>query len=174
MSLTLVLGSMFSGKTEELMRRVRRYKAIGWGVLVVNSHLDTRVEQEKKQVRSHDGRGHAAVMTESLTPLDVSEYPVVAVDEAQFFEDLVPAVKQWLSLEKHVILSGLNGDFQQRPIGHILELIPEADDVVWKRALCAVSKDGTLASFSKRLTDDTEVVMAGGREAYMAVCRKHL
>ena len=173
MSLTLVLGSMFSGKTEALMRRVRRYKAIGWGVLVVNSHLDTRVEKVQ-QVRSHDGRGHAAVMAESLSNLDVSEYPVVAIDEAQFFSDLVTAVHSWLAQGKHVILSGLNGDFQRRPIGHMLELIPEADEVVWKRALCAVCRDGTLASFSKRLTRDKAVVVAGGSEAYMAVCRKHV
>ena len=171
MSLTLVLGSMFSGKTRELLRRVQMYTAIGWGVLVVNSYLDTRVEQE--QVRSHDGHGHAATMAKSLANLDVSKVPVVAVDEAQFFEDLVPAVHKWLSLGKHVLLSGLNGDYLRRPIGHVLDLIPEADEVVWKRALCAVCRDGTLASFSQRLTQQDGVVVVGDHKSYRAVCRQH-
>ena len=74
----------------------------------------------------------------------------------------------------HVILSGLNGDFSAPAYRAHAGTDPRADEVVWKRALCAVCRDGTLASFSKRLTRDKAVVVAGGSEAYMAVCRKHV
>jgi thymidine kinase len=100
---------------------------------------------------------------------------VVAIDEGQFFTDLVPAVRQLLSQGKTVWVAGLNGDFQQRPLGHILDLIPLADNVVHLRALCLVCKDGTKASFSKRLDRDNQnAVDIGDCNKYVAVCRKHL
>ena len=136
MSLTLIFGSMFSGKTEELIRRVRRYEAIGWTACVVNSSSDTRVAG-RNVVRTHTGATHSAVVTSDLSEIG-PDPKVVAVDEAQFFEDLEAHVCRWVEDEKrHVILSGLSGDFRRRSIGSMQDLIPFADEVVWKRALCA-------------------------------------
>ena len=173
MSLTLIFGSMFSGKTEELIRRVRRYEAIGWTACVVNSSSDTRVAG-RNVVRTHTGATHSAVVTSDLSEIG-PDPKVVAVDEAQFFEDLEAHVCRWVEDEKrHVILSGLSGDFRRRSIGSMQDLIPFADEVVWKRALCAECRDGTLASFSQRMdAEDTRVVVPGGSDMYRAVCRKH-
>lgn len=95
MSLTLILGCMFSGKTEELMRRVGRYRAIGWKVLVVNSAHDTRCGAE---VQSHAGEVREAVKTYNLDNISLVEdsVQVIAVDEAQFFSDLAQVVTLWV------------------------------------------------------------------------------
>ena len=95
MSLTIVLGSMYSGKSEELMRRVRRFKAIDWTVCVINSAHDSRCDAG--MVQSHSGQTHTAMKSHTLADINVSDYAVVAVDEAQFFEDVVQATRQWLA-----------------------------------------------------------------------------
>ena len=74
---------------------------------------------------------------------------------------------------KHVVLAGLNGDFLRRPIGHLLELVPMADEVVWKRAFCSKCSDGTLACFSHRIQPTQQLIVPGGKDMYCALCRKH-
>jgi thymidine kinase len=172
MSVAVILGCMFSGKTEELMRRVGRYKAIGWHVLVVNSTHDTRCG--KAEVQSHAGEVQRAVKVEKLRSVVVGANKVIAVDEAQFFDDLQEVVAGWAEGGIHVLVSGLNGDYRGNAFGQILNLIPTADEVVWKTAYCAVCCDGTPASFSKRVDEqDTRTLVVGGKEKYKAVCRKH-
>lgn len=172
MSLTLVLGCMFSGKTEELMRRVGRYRAIGWEVLVVNSEHDTRCGE---QVRAHTGEARQATKAYRLEDVNVpSDVNVIAIDEAQFFGDLCEAVLRWVDADIHVVVSGLNGDYQQRAFGQILQLIPHAEEIVWKTAYCAVCCDGTPACFSSRIDkEDGRTLAVGGSGEYVAVCRKH-
>jgi thymidine kinase len=99
---------------------------------------------------------------------------VVAVDEAQFFKGLRPFVEQALKEEKHVILTGLDGDFRQRVFGELLELIPLADDVTKLKALCMECLDGTLGPFTKRTSKRTEQELIGECDVYRAVCRMHL
>jgi thymidine kinase len=173
--LTVILGCMFAQKTTELLRYIRRYRSIGQNVLVVNSHRDTRYGSG--QVISHDQDGsEEAHMVECLASLDADVrsgyYQVVAIDEGQFFPDLFDCVSRWADeCPVHVIVAGLDGTFQREPFGHMLCLIPHAEEVLRLTALCAVCKDGTKAMYSRRRrsseadTSEADTSEAGTSEA---------
>jgi len=103
----------------------------------------------------------------SVEDIDFARYDVVALDEAQFVDvlGLVPHLETTLC-----IVAGLNGSFQRKPFGNLLQLVPHADDVVFCKALCARCRDGTPATFSKRLGASTALVDVG--DHYAPVCRK--
>ena len=170
------MGSMFSGKTSELIRRLKRHQVIHDNVLVINSKKDIR--NESSVLQTHDKSTFECVKTNNLMSVVGSdEYynsDVIAVDEAQFFEGLRPFVEAALKEEKHVILAGLDGDFRQRVFGELLELIPLADDVTKLKALCMECMDGTLGPFTKRTSSRMEQELIGECDVYRAVCRKHL
>ena len=174
--LEIIMGNMFSGKTSELIRRLKRHQVILDKILVINSKKDTRNESEVLQ--THDKSIFSCVKTNNLMSVVGSdEYynsDVIAVDEAQFFEGLRPFVEAALKEEKHVILAGLDGDFRQRVFGELLELIPLADDVTKLKALCMECMDGTLGPFTKRTSSRMEQELIGECDVYRAVCRKHL
>jgi thymidine kinase len=175
-SLEIIIGPMFSGKTTELLRRVDRYQRIGKQALVINSKRDTRCGNE---IKTHNAQTHSAVKVQDLSdPIlkdNINRIKVVAIDEAQFFTDLVPFVKWCLySKNLHVIISGLDGDFQQNVFGEILQLIPHAETCIKLNALCVQCNDGTPAQFSTRLAPTMDQELVGGSESYHAVCRKHL
>lgn len=175
-SLEIIIGPMFSGKTTELLRRVGRYQSIGKKSLVINSQRDTRCGDE---IKTHDAQSHRAVKVQDLSdPIirdNISRFQVVAIDEAQFFGDLVPFVKWCLySKHLHVIVSGLDGDFQQNMFGEILHLVPHAETCIKLNALCVQCNDGTPAQFSARTVSLMDQELVGGSESYQAVCRKHL
>jgi len=105
---------------------------------------------------------------------DFDEYvqsEVVIINEAQFFPDLVKGVEHMLTSKKRIYLSGLDGDFQRKKFGEILDLIPLCDKVTKLNSLCAKCKDGKPALFSKRLTNETEQTVVGNSN-YIPVCRK--
>lgn len=99
---------------------------------------------------------------------------VIAIDEAQFFVNLVEAVETFLADNKIVWIAGLNADFQQQRMGEILDLTPKADHVIFTRALCLTCGDGTRASFTKKIVTGQNKIDIGSSNKYMAVCRKHL
>jgi len=169
MSLELIIGSMYSGKSTELMRRVNRVNSIGMRCLVINHSDDTRVDGNF--VQTHDGSTLAAVKTNDLLLVNMKPYDTIAIDEAQFFQNLRVAVMLMVEThKKHVIVAGLSGDYLRQPFGEILELVPLADDVEYKRALCKrCAHPGRPASFTKRVSEETETVSVAS--TYMAVCR---
>ncbi len=170
MSLHVIIGSMFSGKSTELTRRVDRLVAIGIRCLVVNHTSDTRVAGNFMQ--THAGKRTAAKKTDDLLLVDVRPYDAIAIDEAQFFLNLRAAVMLMVEKHgKHVIVAGLSGDYLRKPFGEILDLVPLADDVQFKRALCArCQHPDRLASFTKRIS--TETVLVSVASEYQAVCRQ--
>ena len=182
MSLTLILGGMFAGKTTELMRRVARFESLRYTALVVNSTRDTRCGAN--EIGSHEGKRRLATKVDRISDACVpADTRVIAIDEGQFFPDL-PLIVDFADAGYHVIVAGLNGTTEQAPFGHILSLVPHADEVVWCRALCHVCNDGTPASFSIPRDDSppppiTETTTApsciriGGSDTYQAVCRAH-
>jgi len=174
--LEIIMGSMFSGKTSELIRRLKRHQVIRDKVLVINSKKDIRNMSEVLQ--THDQNTFGCIKTLDLSSVLETKYyyeaHVVAVDEVQFFEGLRPFVEQALRDGKHVILAGLDGDFRQRVFGELLELIPLADDVTKLKALCMECLDGTLGPFTKRTSTRTEQEFVGDADVYRAVCRMHL
>ncbi len=164
---------MFSGKSTELIRLVNRYHSIGKKVLVVNHVADDRYTEESS-VMSHSGQKITCLKVKHLAELEHSEQPeVIAIDEAQFFDDLIEQVMHFVEdLEITVIVAGLSGDYQRNPFGNILQLIPKCDRLIYTQAYCSSCKDGTHASFTKRITDEKGQKVVGDEKKYAAVCRK--
>jgi len=175
--LELILGCMFSGKSTELIRRLKRYKAICKNILVINSLKDTRSPEQV--LKTHDGVKFNCVKTENLLDILTNENftnsAIIGIDEGQFFGDLQDFVKHALSLGKHVIVASLDGDSNQNVFGQTLSLIPWADEVDKLKAYCMECNDGTLAPFSKRIVqNNSDQELVGSNEYYSAVCRKHI
>jgi len=177
--LSLLIGCMFAQKTTELLRRVRRYKSIGYKVLVVNFVGDTRYGRDC--VASHDKEVEMATCVNTLKEVEplirTGQYNVIAIDEGQFFTDLFECVTQWADeLPVHIVISGLDGTSERTPFGNMLRLIPHAEEVERLTAFCSECRDGTIAAYSKYFGDakkDEHGVAIGGAEAYRPVCRKH-
>lgn len=169
MALEIIMGSMYSGKSTELVRRVNRLRSIGMYCLIVNHTNDTRVDGNFLQ--THDGKQIKAVKTDDILLLNTKPYDVIAIDEAQFFSNLVPAVSLMVKQNTHVIVAGLTGDYQRQKFGEILDLIPLADDVAFTRALCQkCAHPHRPASFTKRISDEKETISV--ESSYIAVCRQ--
>ena len=176
-SLTVITGSMFSGKTEELIRRARRALYARRSVQVFKHALDTR--SEVTEIRSHNGVPHEAIAVATSDELleKVEETTdVVAVEEAQFFDEgIVEACRRLADSGYDVISTGLDMDFRGEPFGPMPALMAEADEVVKLRAICAHC--GRDASRSQRLIDgrpapvSAPTILVGAEESYEARCR---
>ena len=163
---------MFSGKTSELVRRLKRYEVIGKSILVINSSKDTRCLEHV--LRTHDNMKFDCVKTNNLDELNYDKVDVIAIDEAQFFVGLRQFVKKALVHGKTVLLTGLDGDYKQEKIGEILDCVPLADKVFKLTAMCMECMDGTHGPFTKRIVNSDKIELVGGKEMYMARCRNHL
>jgi thymidine kinase len=174
MSLEIVLGPMFSGKSSRILSTVSRYSALKLPILVIKHSADTRYSD--LEVSTHDNRKTPCLSTDTLSSIPESElrrYQLIIVEEAQFFHGLVDFVKHVVdSLGKNVVLVGLDGDSRRMPFGEILQCIPLADTVEKLTSLCARCANGTEAIFSRRLTKSQEQVLVGAADQYQAVCRK--
>ena len=176
-SLTVITGSMFSGKTEELIRRLRRALYARQSVQVFKHALDTR--SELTEIRTHNGVLHEAIAVstsdELLKKVELTT-DVVAIEEAQFFDEGIVVVCRHLADSGHeVIVAGLDMDFRGRPFGPMPLLLAETDEVVKLRAICA--RCGRDASRSQRLIDgqpapsSAPTILVGAQESYEARCR---
>lgn len=175
--LEIIMGCMFSGKSTELVRRLKRYKAIGENVLVINSSIDTRSGEQV--IKTHDDVTFNCIKIDNLKDIFSNEKflksKIIGIDEGQFFNDLHEFIQLTLrNYDKHIIVASLDGDSNQCVFGQTLSLIPLADDVSKLKALCMECNDGTLAPFSKRNILSSEQELVGARGMYSAVCRKHL
>ena len=175
MSLTLIIGCMFSGKTTELLRRVNRHRAVGQRVVVINHSIDNRYNSTG--IVTHDNYTVNSIKCNTLKEVDESlvlkeEYDVIAIDEGQFFKDLELYVKLFVEeYGKSVLIAGLTGDYKREKFGHILDLIPFATHIQHTKALCVQCKDGTEASFTLRICDSNKQIDVGAVDKYKAVCR---
>ena len=176
MGLSIIMGNMFSGKTSELIRRLKRFKVIGKNILVVNSAKDTRSPDEV--LKTHDNVKFNCHKVYNLFDLvhkdDFEIADIIAIDEAQFFSQLRKFVEYCLFENKTVILAGLDADSFQRKWGEILDCIPLACEVTKLSALCMYCNNGNPGPFTKRIVDNRELELIGGSDMYRAVCRKHL
>jgi thymidine kinase len=170
--LELIMGCMFSGKSTELIRRLKRYRALDKSILVINSAKDIRSDQQV--IQTHDKNTFECVKTDDLSTLGIQNHQVIAIDEAQFFTGLREFVERSLAKGKHIIVAGLDGDFEQKKFGELVDLIPLCDDVLKLHALCMKCADGTPAPFTRRLVDSREQELVGDSLMYIATCRKCL
>ena len=166
----VVCGSMFSGKTEELIRRMRRAEFAKQRVEMFKPSIDTRYSDE--EVVSHDKHSIPCTPVDSSASilLMASNIDVAGIDEAQFLDENLPNVCNELANKGvRVIVAGLDMDFLGKPFGPIPALCAIADDVTKVHAICV--KCGSLAYVSHRLTDENNLVLLGETNKYEPLCR---
>ena len=178
MSLTLVIGPMFSGKSSYLLSSIRKYREIDWSIYIITSSFDKRYTSETRIVNHNQESCNADTAVEKLSDVSTNkeylESKVVIIEEAQFYPDLVDFVLEAVEVyDKHVIVAGLDGDASRKPFGKLLELIPYADTIIKLKALCKICNDGTEALFTSKKVHDYTTVDIGGSDKYEALCRKH-
>ena len=184
MSLTVIFGSMYSGKTTELIRRINRFQSINKRVLIINNRLDDRYSGDDAIV-SHDEYKFNCVKCKKLHEIDSqmridADVDVVAIDEGQFFPDLKKyALKFVEQYGKDVIVAGLIGDYERKKFGSIIDLFNYSDNIVHLKSLCTNCKDGTVGIFTKKICTKRIVlemlsdrIDVGSKEKYIALCRK--
>eukprot|EP00033_Pygsuia_biforma_P003908 GCRY01004281.1.p1 GENE.GCRY01004281.1~~GCRY01004281.1.p1 ORF type:complete len:239 (+),score=27.87 GCRY01004281.1:54-719(+) len=169
-SIDLILGPMFSGKSTELIRRIRRFTIANRKCVIVKYAKDSRYSKEN--MATHDLITHKAVSASNL--FDVKhicvDYDVIGVDEGQFYPDCVKFCEEMANLGKTVVVAALDGTFQRKGFGNFLELIPLAENITKLKSICQICYAD--AAFSKRTVASTAVEVIGGAESYIACCRK--
>lgn len=169
-SIEVITGSMFSGKTEELIRRLRRAKYAGQKVEIFKPALDRRYSTSN--VVSHDERSIPSTPVENSAAILLLSggVDVVGIDEAQFFDDSIVGVCNKLADNGiRVVVAGLDMDFTGRPFGPMPALLAIADYIVKVHAICM--RCGNLAQYSYRKSDDEQVVLLGEKDKYEPLCR---
>jgi thymidine kinase len=166
----VVCGSMFSGKTEELIRRVKRARIANQKVLIFKPKKDIRYGTDV--VVSHDDNKFDSIPVEASREIldHVGDANVIGIDEAQFFDGDLPAVCQKLAIRgSRVIIAGLDMDFRGVPFGPIPNLLAVAEYITKVHAICPHC--GNLATHSYRLSAETETVVLGEKDKYEPRCR---
>ena len=166
----VICGSMFSGKTEELLRRLKRARFANQHVLIFKPQTDVRYSDKK--VVSHDANEILSTPVENATYIlsKVNHADVVAIDEAQFFDDDIIAVCNQLANNGiRVIVAGLDMDFKGNPFGPMPHLMAIAEFVTKVHAIC--TKTGNLAHFSHRTSENDDLVLLGERTEYEPLSR---
>ena len=189
--LEIILGSMYSGKSSHLVEIYKKCKFCNISVAVINHSIDNRYDEEL--LSTHDEIKIPCIKTEKLFDVwiegnisledDIKHIPritdklkvvtsnVILINEGQFFPDLFDFVNILLKEGKKVYVCGLDGDFERKKFGQILDLIPLCDKVHKLSSLCSLCKDGTLGVFSMRLTSEKTQTLVGS-DIYIPVCRK--
>ncbi len=187
--LEIILGPMFSGKTSRLVEIYKQCNFCNISVAVINHCIDNRYDDDL--LSTHDKIKIPCIKTERLFDVwtdyinmednvaviprikekfKVATSEVVLINEGQFFPDLEEFVKRLLSHNKQVYICGLDGDFERKKFGQILDLIPLCDKVHKLTSLCSLCKNGTKGIFSMRLTNEKEQTIVGS-DNYIPVCR---
>lgn len=167
----VICGSMFSGKTEELIRRLKRARIARQKVEIFKPSIDVRYDKDK--VVSHDAQEvMSTVVTSSANILLLAtDVDVVGIDEAQFFDAGLPEVcTQLANRGIRVIVAGLDMDFKGNPFGPIPQLLAISEYITKVHAICV--KCGSLAHFSHRTILSDKLVVLGEKESYEPLCRK--
>ena len=185
--LELFIGPMFSGKTSKLVEIYKQCIFCNIPVAVINHSLDQRYDNTL--LSTHDKVMIPCIQTNKL--IDIWYYKkytdevflgrvddsaklinadVIIINEGQFFEDLLPAVEHMLQHNKKIYVGGLDGDFERKKFGQILDLIPLCDKVTKMTSLCGLCKNGTAGIFSKRISLEKEQTVVGS-DNYIPVCR---
>ena len=187
--LEIILGPMFSGKTSRLVEIYKQCNFCNISVAVINHCIDNRYDDEL--LSTHDKIKIPCIKTENLFDVwtdcinmeeEVADVPrmkekikvasseVILINEGQFFPDLEEFVKRLLSHNKQVYICGLDGDFERKKFGQILDLIPLCDKIHKLTSLCSLCKNGNKGIFSMRLTSEKEQTVVGS-DNYITVCR---
>ena len=167
----VICGPMFSGKTEELIRRLIRSKIAKQEVTIFKPTLDDRYSED--YIVSHNKRKIKSLTIKNSTEIEKysKKSDVIGIDEAQFFDlDLITICKKIARQGKRVVVAGLEKDFQALPFGPMPQLLVDAEYVTKVNAICM--QCGNPANFSQRISDEKNQVVIGEIDKYEARCRK--
>jgi thymidine kinase len=167
----VICGSMFSGKTEELIRRLKRAKIANLKVEIFKPAMEVRYDEQN--IVSHDDNAiHSTPVEHSQKMLLLAQdVDVVGIDEAQFFDSEITSVCEQLALRGiRVIVAGLDMDYKMQPFGQIPNLLAKADYITKLHAICVVC--GNIANYSYRKSDENSQVVLGEKDKYEPRCRK--
>lgn len=161
---------MFSGKTTELMRRLKRYQIAKHNCLIIKYAKDVRYDSDG--IATHDKQVLPAVAATVLDEMKekADDFSVIGIDEGQFFPDTVEFAEEMANRGKIVIVAALDGTYQRLGFGDILRLVPLAESIVKLTAVCMICYEE--ASYTKRTSTETAVEVIGGSEKYIATCRQ--
>lgn len=169
----VICGSMFSGKTEELIRRLRRAEFAKQQIQIFKPHIDTRYDPLK--IVSHEGREIISMPVQNSQSIqlavDIEKTDVVGIDEAQFFDKGLADVATYLANQGiRVIIAGLDMDFRGKPFGVMPQLLAIAEYVTKVHAICV--KCGNLAYVSHRISNSENLILLGETDIYEPLCRQ--
>lgn len=183
--LEIILGPMFSGKTSRLIEIYNQCIFCNISVAVINHTIDNRYDDEL--LSTHDKIKIPCIKTEKLMDIyaDYTDFDsprfkdkikvcsstVILINEGQFFSDLSEFVNKLLKRNKQIYVCGLDGDFENKKFGQIIDLIPLCDKVEKLTSLCSLCKNGTKGIFTMRLTKEKEQTVVGSNN-YIPVCRE--
>ena len=175
--LELIIGPMYAGKSTELIKKINVYKFLEKKMVAINHKINNRYGSEGITTHNNNVYDNCFIFEKlkNFEQEDIfNETEIIIIEELQFFEDAFEMITKWCDIhKKKVIAAGLDGDFERKPFGDVLRLIPHANVVKKISALCTICKDGTQACFSKRITDSKDKTLVGSKDIYVAVCRKH-
>ena len=191
MSLEITFGSMFSGKTTYLIEKITKIISVKnsntkgkiFTGLIINSKSDSRAKSAfnlstHSNIVVEKNNNIKCVSVDKLSELSddfIMTFDYISIDESQFFEDLVENVRKWLFKDKHIHCSGLVADINREKFGYIIDLIPLADHVEHKKAICVICQNGfNKGVFTKRkVNSSNELILVSGKEDYYPVCGEH-
>ena len=175
--LELILGSMFSGKTSYLLDVYKKCVFCDIPVAVINYTADNRYTTEP-MLSTHDKQMIPCILANTIRDAihnnleTITRAETVLINEGQFFPDIEEQVKHLVDhLNKRVYICGLDGDFNRKPIGNLLQLVPFSDHITKLKSLCSLCRDGTPGVFSFRITNETDQVIIGSSN-YIPLCRQ--
>ena len=179
-SIHLITGPMFSGKSSELMRRVKRHQLAGENCVIIKHAMNTSLHvREVRSVVTHDGQTMAAMLgsdnlwegdvTSRLLIESMERADVIGWDEGQFFQQIPELCEHWANKGKIVIVAALDATCERHPFGRVCELYPKCETVTKLSAICSVCKNE--AQFTKRKNEGTDMMALGRTGMYEPVCR---
>ena len=171
MYLELIIGPMFSGKTSYLIDLYRRFNIFDGKVVIVNHILDNRYGN---QLYNHNGDKVNCSFSDIIDIEYLKQFDYILINEGQFFTNLAASILELI--EKHgksVYISGLDGNYKRECFGEMHKLIPLADNIIKKYAICVLCRDNTKAIFTKKLSNSKGEIVVGGKKEYIPVCRRH-
>jgi len=175
MSLDIILGSMYAGKSSEIIRYHEKYSII-YKTIIINHKIDNRYKKGNN-ICTHNNVSLPAIKLEKLSDLDkkiYKEIQFILIDESQFFPDLNIFVMKALKDEKNILVVGLNGDCDCKPFMNLMNLIPYADNVKHLTSMCHHCKIPTKGFMHYRLDKtNKDKVAVGGISDYVVLCRNH-
>lgn len=186
MILNIILGPMYAGKTDDIIRVYNKYISINKKVMLINHTLDKIRTGGKSVIRTHNQDTLECNILKHLNTISTQQKfldcDIVIIDESQFFDDLYMFICSHLNTNKTFYIYGLSGDVYQHKIGYILDLIPLADTIRHLVSYCIICKDGTAAPFTRKNEINNNNVCENGNgyidigsvDKFMSVCRAHL